>query len=470
MQIPTPFGSAAGKYAFLGSMSLVNAYVEIQDVGGKARLVIVPSEGMVSFSSVTDTPCRGGIFLEDLSVAYVCFSSSVYKVNSAGTATRIGTVPGTDTVRMTRNKSDPPQISIHCDAGTFYIESDVLRLIDHEDLPDDVVDVSTVGEFTLFLGEDGRVTLSNQGDTATISDTFFTAEQSADRGVALMADRGDLLVFGDVTAEVWQFVGADVDAPFVFRTAIQRGCVSRDTVQTCDNAIMWVGQSKEGEKGVYRLEGYTPKKISTHEIDRLIEAESDPSLIKSFSYGRAGHSFYVVKGTTWTRTYDAATQQWHTRRSYMLDRWRAQFSFAAWNKIIVGDELTGKLFRLADDTFTEDSSTFIWEVTSPFLHAFPNGGVVDRASFDVLVGQGVTSTTAQGYDPLIMISKSIDGGNTWSNARHIKLGKQGIYKRRINTWRWGRFGPKGIAYRLSISDPVGRGLALMDAAVRPLAA
>jgi hypothetical protein len=469
--IPTPFGTQAGKYPFMGSMSLVNCYVEMQGEGTKAKYVIVPSEGMVTFSAVTDTPLRGAIFMEDLNVAYACFSSSVYKITSAGVATRIGTIPGTDQVRMTRNTSDPPQITVHANVATFYIESDVVTRIDDEDLPDDIVSVETLGEFTLYLGQDGRVTYSTQGDTSTIDALdFFTAEQSPDRGVEIKVDRGEILVFGSVTTDVFRFAGNDVDEPFVFRTSIQRGCLAEHSVQSCDGTLMFVGQSKEGEKGVYRLEGYNPRKISTPEIDRLIEGEADPSLIKAFSYGRAGHAFYVLKGTDWTRAYDAATQQWHSRKSYGLDVWRAQHCFAAWNKIIVGDQETGSLYYLADDTFTENSGVMVMEITSPFLHAFPNGGVVDRASFDLLVGQGVTSPTAQGYNPLAMISKSVDGGNTWSFPRHVSLGRQGRYKTRINEWRWGRFGPKGIAFRIAISDPVGRGLALMDAKVRPIAA
>ncbi len=468
--IPMPFGTQGGKYPFLGSMELVNCYAEVQGEGGKAKTVIVPSEGMVTFSSVTDTPIRGSIFLEDLDFAYVVFSHAIYKVDSAGTATRIGTIPGIDQVQFTRNNAEVPQITLLCGAGIYHIEDDVIRRNEDDDLPDDVVSLETLGEFTLYAIRDGRVFYSSQDDASLIDALdFFTADQSPDRNVELKVDRGELFIFGEFTTQVHSFNG-DLDDPFPFRTTIQRGALASRSVQTCDGTLMWVGQSKTGEKAVYRLDGYTPKKISTHEIDRLIEGEADPSLITALSYGRAGHSFYIVKGTNWTRAYDAATGQWHTRKSYGLDVWRAQGAFAAWNKIIVGDSLTGNLFYLADDTFTEDGGVMVMEITSPFLHAFPRGGIVDRMSFDFLVGQGVTSPTAQGYDPKLMVSKSIDGGNQWSYPREISLGKQGHYQTRINTWRWGKFGPKGIAYRLSISDPVGRSLALADAAVRPIAA
>ncbi len=37
---------------------------------------------------------------------------------------------------------------------------------------------------------------------------------------------------------------------------------------------------------------------------------------------------------------------------------------------IVGDRLSGKLFILDSDTFTEDGETMVWGVDSPPLHAF----------------------------------------------------------------------------------------------------
>jgi hypothetical protein len=312
---------------------------------------------------------------------------------------------------------------------------------------------------------------STQGDTTEVDALdFFTAEQSPDGLVKLKVDRGELLAIGQYTTEAFNFSGADVDTPFVFRTLIQRGCLARDTVKTCDGTIILAGQSREGEKGIYRLVGYAFKKISTEEIDRLIEAEADPSILKARAYGKAGHSFYSITGSNWSRTYDAATGQWHKRSSYGLAYWRATHCFAAWNKIIIGDSQGGSLFYLSDSTYTEDGGLMVMTITSPFLHAFPKSFVVDRASFDLLVGQGVTSPTAQGYDPILMVSKSIDGGNEWSYPREYKLGRQGNYNKRINTWRWGMVGPKGIAFRLSISDPVGRALTLMDASVRGAAA
>lgn len=467
--IPTPFGSQAGKYKFLGTSSLTNSHAELQGDQGRKRIVIVPSDGLVQFSDVTESPCRGFIYLEDLDLLYTIHSSSAYKVNSAGVATRIGTIPGIDRVQLTRNKKTSPQITVRCDAGLYYIEDDQVRIINDPDLPE-TVSVETLGEFTFFGIEDGRIFNSSQSETTQIDAlSFVTAEQSADKLIRLKVDRGELLVFSQYTIEIWTLTG-NTDSVIQYRTLINRGLLARDTVQSCDGTLMFAGLSKEGEKGVYRLEGYAPKKISNHEVDRLIESETDPSALLSFSYGKAGHSFYVLKGTNWTRTYDAATQQWHGRKSKGVETWRAQYSIGAWNKVIVGDQQTGKLFYLDPNTNTEDGEVMVATIICPTMHLFPKGGIVDRLDIDFLVGQGRTLPADVGYEPMLMLERSTDGGNTYHGARHLKMGRQGAYETRVRTRRMGRFGPQGVVWRLSVSDPVGRALALLDASVRPLAA
>src|SRR6185312_1050573 len=166
-------------------------------------------------------------------------------------------------------------------------------------------------------------------------------------------------------------------------------------------------------------------------------------------------------------SYDAANQFWHERSSYGLSYWRAVNAVRAFGKTIVGDSQSGKLYYLDKDTYTEDSGTMIWGVDTPFLHIFPNGGIVDALFIDVATGVGTTLATDQGYDPIMMLSWSTDGGKTFRGNRQLKLGVAGNTKR-VVARRLGRFGDKGIQFRLRISDPVIRAIVEMGANVRPL--
>src|SRR5688572_8532626 len=115
---PIAFKSNPGRYSFIGTAQLVNAYAEQMGNDAKAPLAVLPCDGLVQFSDTgSNTPCRGLIYLEDLEKLYSIHSSSAYVINSAGTATRIGTVPGTDNVQMSRNQKADAEVVIKTDEG-----------------------------------------------------------------------------------------------------------------------------------------------------------------------------------------------------------------------------------------------------------------------------------------------------------------------------------------------------------------
>lgn len=465
--LPIAFQTNSSKYSFLGSPALINAYAEQQGNDAKGPLAVLAAHGLSEFVEVAATPSRGFIFLEDLDCIYSVHSSSAYKVTYSGgvaTATRIGTVPGTDRVQLSRNQAANPHTTILCEAGTFYIEADSVKSVTDSDLPSPVAQCNANG-YTAYLIEDGRFFLSGLNDTSTINSLdYATAEQSSDKGVGLWFDRGNLYLFGTQTTETWRNTG-NANFPFepITGQTIQKGLIGRDAVAGLDNSTYFVSS----DNMVCRLAGGTAQRVSNHGIERLIETDTNRSAILAFPYNLEGHSFLAIKGTGWTRVYDAATGTWHNRESYGIGTWRAQFSCSAWGKRILGDELTGKLFMLDGDALDEDGDKLVWGVDSPTLHAFPNGAIIDAVHFDLATGFGKITSTEQGYEPLVMLDVSKDGGNSWNIHRQLSLGMSGD-RVRVTARRLGRFGPLGAQFRLRVSDPVARALVLSDVQVRLL--
>jgi hypothetical protein len=470
--VPIALRSNPGKYTFSGNTRLLNAYCEQQGNDAKAPMVVLPVPGMVSCCEVADTPGRGTIFLDDLDCAYVVHSSSVYKVTLASaapftlSATRIGALPGNDQVQISRNQAEPVQISIHCAAGEFYIENDVVKTVSDDDVTDEtIISQDNAGGYTVRGATSGKFLISGLNDTADVDGLdFATAEQSADRLIRVKSDRGDLFLFGSETTEPWRNTG-QADFPFepIGGSVLQKGLKAANAVVALDNTLAFPGH----DDTIYRLNGYAPQRISTHYIERRLQADTDPTAIRSLGYSTEGHQFAYWTGDTYTVGYDAATQAWHDRQSWQMDKWRARNAFRAWGKTIVQDSLSGELFYLDGDTHSEDGNPLIWGVDTPFLHAFPNGGIVDALHIDMDTGVGALLSTSQGYDPKLMLSWSVDGGATWKGNRELSLGARG-HRIRITTRRLGRFGPKGIQFRLRVSDPIIRAIVAMDAEVRPL--
>jgi hypothetical protein len=463
---PIAFESAQGRYSFEGVAQLINAYAERGGKDKKGPLLVQPSDGLVEFVDTTGGLCRGLIYLPDLDAAYSIHPSSAYKITFDGTtatATRIGTIPGSDLVQLSRNqKASTPQVIVRSDAGLQVIESDTVAFVTDADLPSNSITADFVSGYSVYGFEDRSFYISAINDAQSIDPLdFATFQQRAGKLVRAIENAGNLLGFGNEWFEVWRDTG-NVDFPFEPLTFRSRGALAPNAFARSNMTLMFAGN----DGVVYQLNGYDPQRISTHSIEELIQEDENQADLQAFSWSRGGHAFMNMTGSTWSRCYDSTTAVWHTRQSYGYDTWRAQCSMQAWGKTIVGDKLTGKLFELDSETFTEDEGTMIWGVDSPPLHVFPNGAIVDALHIDIATGYGTAS--GQGSNPLLMLQTSTDGGNTFSNYRELELGITGNTGTRVTARRLGKFGPKGIVFRLRISDPVVRAIVGTDVQLRPL--
>lgn len=457
---PIAFRTNESKYKYLGSPALINAYAESQGNDAKAPMAVLPCAGLTDFCQVTDTPGRGQIGLEDLDCIYSAHSTSVYKVLEDGTSTRIGTLPGNDVVQFSRNQANPVQVSISCGAGQFYIENDIVKTVSDPDLPPGVISQDQAGGFTAYALADRRFFLSSLNDCSAVDGLdFATAEQTPDPLVRIKADGGNLYLMKRRAIEQWRNTG-NTDFPFEPMPSVtQKGLLSANAVASVDNTLML----PTDDHMVCRLSGTQLSRISDHGIERRIEGDPDQASLLGFGHTTEGHSFYTLTGTDWTRSFDAATSVWHSRESYQLGKWRARFPVRMWGKTIFQDALSGTLFYLDTSSFEEGGDPIIWGIDSPILHAFPNGGIVDALYLDVATGGGQSDQSAG----KLMLSWSVDGGNTWRGNRELPLGRSGD-RVRVATRRLGRFGPLGIQFRIRISDPVIRALSAVDVSVRGL--
>jgi hypothetical protein len=462
---PIAFQSNPGRYNFEGVTQLVNAYAEKRGDDAKGPLSVLPADGIAELTDEGEGPCRGLIFMEDLDKVYAFHPSSVYRLtNAAGvvTATRIGTIPGNDQVELSRNQKSDPQLMVRTDSGVQVVESDAASYVLDEDLPDEVVSVTVASGYAAYGEANGKFTLSSLNDAKIIDPLdFATFEQRSDKLVRMREHAGELLGFKTRSLEFWRNVN-DPDFPFSPIGFKSRGLLSADGLVESDNTLMFPGD----DGIVYRLNNYDPARISNHHVERLIQADTDQANILGFSWSRGGHAFANWTGTDWSRCYDAVTGTWHSRQSYGQNTWRARHSIQAWGRTIVGDALSGKIGYLDSNTYTEYGEVMVWKVVSPPMHTFPNGAIVDAFHMDL--GTGYGTLTGQGSEPKVMLRVSKDGGNTFGSYRELELGIRGDHATRVTARRLGKFGPKGIVFEISISDPVVRALVSTDIEIRPL--
>jgi hypothetical protein len=115
---------------------------------------------------------------------------------------------------------------------------------------------------------------------------------------------------------------------------------------------------------------------------------------------------------------------------------------------IAGDSVTGNLYEMDWDEYTENGAELERVRVTGVTHADQNRFRVSAVEVYVSVGISALSNS----DHLIEMSYSDDGGYTWSNWQQRSLGAQGGYNTRI-VWR--RLGvARDRTWRMRVSSPV----------------
>ena len=199
---------------------------------------------------------------------------------------------------------------------------------------------------------------------------YEQADYEDDPGVCLAKYSNYLVAFGSYTMQF--FYDAGNPAPglslSVFEGANQRiGCVNAGTVQNMNNTLYFVGQDRQGDTGVYVLNGFTPQRVSVPWVDTVLQqymfTGSGPvaGRIDSLVTEAFGHKFYILPlygSGGYALVLDITTNQWSPWKVGIFTDW--PFSFAVTNldlgiTILGGNSNTdGEIFSWNPDTYNDD--------------------------------------------------------------------------------------------------------------------
>ena len=290
---------------------------------------------------------------------------------------------------------------------------------------------------------------------------FAAAESSPDLVQAVASNNREVWVFGAGTTEIW-YDAATVPFPLapIQGAYNEIGCIAPFSIAKLDNSLFWLGADPRGYGIIYRNQGYTGKRISTHAVEYAIQHYGDISDAVAYTYQEEGHAFYVLNFPTANATwvFDVATNAWHERASwkngsFMRHRGQCQMNFN--NQTIVGDFENGNIYAMDLDVYADNGSIQKW--VRSWRPIPPNQNNLKRTAQHTLqltCESGVGLNLGQGEDPQVMLRWSDDGGHTWSNEFWISMGKIGEYGRRAI---WRRLGMttklRDRIYEVSGTDP-----------------
>jgi hypothetical protein len=454
--ISFPVSSRPGLSEAEGAGRLINAFVEQLGDGARAPASRRRVPGLAAF---TDTACFGprGFRLVGSKVLGA-YHDKLVEIGEDGTVGLLGVLPGTKRVTIARNNRAPvPDTVAVTEYGTYQVTPTgsprPLSLPDSFPAPNSVTELFG---FLFFTAGDGTCFASGINGL-TFNTLDKTVEQARPGGLMRgIAFRDELFLFGPSGIGVYGGQAQANGFPLARITGIPRGLIGPWAVagheEGWSNELIWVGD----DAVVYKLSGYTPGRISNHDVERDLAAAAkvDPTAIEASVHLVAGHAFWVVSMPARTWVFDLTTGQWHERASHDASRWRASQAVKAFGRWLVGDTAGTGLLEVTEKAFDEVGAPLRFRVESLPAQAFPQRIAVPRADFDFTIGVGRLSADPTIRDPRALISWSDDGGVRWSSPLSRPLGRQGETRTRLSVLRTGMSGPQGRIWRIDVSDPV----------------
>jgi hypothetical protein len=458
MKIGLVGGSYRERSLNLDSQRSVNFYV-VADQQGKEPTALYGTPGLAVFGMTGFGEVRGGFRAEN-GRAFFVTGSKLYEMDASGVSTERGSLEtSSGIVSIDENGF---QLAI-CDGSKVYIltfSTNLFEKVTDLDLPPAATLTYIDGYFVINEVGSGRFYISGLYDGLIWSALdFATAESSPDKLVRVMSAVGQLWLLGSTSIEVNQNTGDSV-FPFspISGAKIDVGCIAPHSVMSLDNSIFWIGADKFGTGIVYRARGLTPQRISTGPIEQIIQAASQPELIRSWAYQQDGHVFYVLTGggLETSLVYDLTTGLWH-ERAYLNDNGNFEQHLGtccifAFGKHLVGSRLDGTVYEMSQDYYDDAGRELVAERI--YTHIADEKQPFNISNLEIDFEVGVGTQEGQGQNPVASLHLSKDSGKTWIDCGSESIGAVGKYSTKVC---WRRLGVQEQAtFKVRVSDPVKR--------------
>ena len=474
---------------------MINLFPEVIPEGGKEPGFLNRAPGLELLQTIGSGPIRA-LWAHQTNGAdfYVVSGTEVYKMTStSATPVKLGDVIDGGPVSIADNGT---QLFFACN-GPSYIYNEAtneFKQITDVDFPGAVTVGYLDGYFVFNEPNSQRVWVTQLLDGTSIDPLdFASAEGSPDGLVAVNVDHREAWLFGTDSVEVWYNVGGtDFPLQRIQGAFNEIGCVAAFSIAKLDNSLFWLGTDARGQGIVYKANGYTGQRVSTHAIEYAIAQYGNISDALAYTYQQEGHGFYVLTfpsaNATWV--YDAATQAWHERAglvngAFTRHRSNCQCNFGG--ETIVGDFENGNIYKYTLDVYSDNNAPQKWLRS---WRAIPTGqntlkrtaqhslqldaesgvglnGFTTEQVFFLVTQAGDNLITENGNylatditssviaDPQVMLRWSDDGGHNWSNEHWTSMGGIGRFGQRI---MWRRLGMttriRDRVYEVSGTDPV----------------
>jgi len=338
---------------------------------------------------------------------------------------------------------------------------------------------TTSGDWYLSKPSDG--TIWNWGAGSTYVFASIQTKATNAEAVLRAPGKGNLIyVFGQTVMEAWNDVGTQI-FPYQRNNSfsVDYGCISSNTIATMDEYVAYLGANEKSGPVILVSAGGPFEHISTDGIDFKLGELVAPEKSYGFFYKIAGHVFYQLTfydpQDNYSLIYDFNTKLF----CYMTDEnmnyhisesvafYNNSYYFVSLNDdcvyqmsseyynydytdpivnarpkiyMIPTDRITNTIQQADSSQFIANSVSFIMEQgvdtyypSSPFrVITTENGEVIAEEAQDTYIGSYLqTELVLPSYVPVINMTISKDGGETYGNIYGKELNPLGDRKNRV---------------------------------------
>ena len=391
-----------------------------------------PADGIVQTATGQGVD-RGGINWNG--VEFRVSGTKLISKAADGTVTVLGDVGGIGQVTMDYSFD---RLGIASGGSLFYWNGSNLTKITDPDLGT-VLDMKWIAGY--FLTTDGtNLVTTDLADPASINPLHYgSAEEDPDPIMAVDELRGEAYAFGRYTVEIYDNVGGN-GFPFSRNEGAQvtKGCIGTHAYAPLGDTFIFTGSGRGEAPVVYQMIPGNVTKVSTREIDTILLGYTEAQLALVVMETRVDknhqHVYLHLPDQTWV--YDTISSQvlgepiWFSLTTSVvgLGAYRARNHVWCYNQWNVGDPTSSALGKLTSAVSSHYGQTVGWDFGTMVMYNDGNAAIVHELELVCLTGR-----VALGTEPVIWTCYSLDG-ETWSQERSVRAGRQGQRSQRI-CWR-----------------------------------
>lgn len=394
-----------------------------------------PADGVVQTGTGPGIS-RGGINWNGL--VYRVMGPQFLRVNTDGSTTFIGAVPGVEQVSFDYSFD---RLAIAAGQNLYYYDgANFTQVVDADLGP--VLDVIWIDGY--FMTTDGiSLVVTELTDPYSVNPLKYgSSEVDPDPIVGLLKLRNEAYAINRNTIEIFDNIGGTL-FPFqrVAGAQIPKGAIGTHCAVIYDEQVAFLGGNRNEPPAIWIGVNSAVQKLSNREVDTLLIGYTEAQLSKVVMEVRRdkGLNQLMVHLPGQTLVHDLAAsallQQpiWFSLGSGEAGpaQYLAKDFVWAYDGWQVGSPADGKLGRMDNTLSTHYGATVGWEFSTSITYNESMGAIFHKLELVALPGR-----VAFGIDPTVWTSYSIDG-EEWSQEWTCMAGKQGDRTRRITWFRQG---------------------------------